>query len=160
MFGPPPGTIPGGVHIDIPISVIPTTRGTQGGIAPGIPAGMIHGTTVGTIHGTMDTADMAGITTIGIPGIITDTIPDRDILTITIKMLLTVNALPQTARVTAILRAQLHPVAPHTPGGAKAEVPTTIIQAEYIQVHVALPDQEEAPSINAVPAALHAVPVV
>lgn len=160
VFGPPPGTIHGGVHTDIPISVTPTIRGTPDGIVPGITAGMIPGIPAGTIPGITDTADMAGTTTIGIHGIITDTTPDRDILTTTIRMLLTGNALQLTARVTAILGAQLHPVAPHTPGGAKAEVLTAITQAEYIQVHVALPDQEAAPSINAVPAALHAVPVV
>jgi len=103
---------------------------------------------------------MAGTKNIGIHGIIPDNTPDRDILTTTIRMLLTGNALQLTARVTAILGAQLHPAAPHTQGGAKAEVLTAITQAEYIQVHVAPPDQEAAPSINAVPAALHAVPVV
>lgn len=161
VFGTPLGTIPGGVHSDIPITAIPITRGTPGGIVPGTTVGMIHGTPAGimagTIPGTTDTAD--GTTTIGIPGIITDIIPDRDILTTTIKMLLTVNVLPLTARVSATLRAQQHPVAPCTPEGAKAEALTATIRAESIRAHAVVQRQETAPSTNVVPAAPHAVRV-
>lgn len=159
VFGTPLGTIPGGVHSDIPITVTPIIHGTQGGIAPGTPVGMIHGTPAGimagTIPGTTDTAD--GTTTIGIPGIITDIIQDLDILTTTIKTLLTANVLPLTARVSATLHAQQHPVVPYTPGGAKVEALTVTIRAEYIRAHAVVLRQEAAPSTNAVPVAPHVV---
>ena len=158
VFGPPLGTIHGGVPTDTPISVIPITLGTTGGIAPGIPVGMIHGIQAGTTPGIMDMADMAGTTIIGIHGITTDTIRGRVTSATTIRMLLTVNALQQTARVTATHRALL-PAAPCIQEGAKAEVPKATIPAEYIRVHAAPLRRAVAavPSTNAVPAALPAV---